>query len=70
MISYITNTTIRVNTVNTPYSTLPLGTLESIKKHTKANANKMALPTNTPINVLPKSKPATAKEILNNNAEK
>ena len=68
--SYITKTTISVVTAKTLYSGIPFGTLESSKKHTKANANKIALPTNTPTNVLPNINPARAKERLNNKAEK
>ena len=52
------------------YSGIPFGTLDINKKQTKANANNMALPTNTPIKVCPIIKPTIAREILNSNAEK
>jgi hypothetical protein len=52
------------------YSAIPFGTLDINKKQTKANANNIALPTNTPINVWPIIKPTIASEILNSKAEK
>ena len=70
MIIYITNATIIAVTANILYSGIPVGTLDISKKQTKANANNIALPTNTPINVCPISKPTMAKGILNNKAEK
>ncbi len=70
LLAYITNATIIAVIAKILYSGVPVGTLEISKKQTKANANNIALPTNTPINECPIIKPTMAKGILNNKAEK
>jgi len=46
-----------------------LGTFDSNQQLTKAKANNIALPINTPIKAWPMSKPTIDKGILKSNAE-